>query len=151
MSDQQRKQKQPTKFFPTNRGEMDWYIFDAQGKTLGRLASEIVKVLRGKHKPQYTPNADLGDGVIVINAKGVKVSGLKEAQKEYIHHSGYVGGLRKTAYRDMMEKHPERILEHAIKGMLPKTKLGDAMVKKLRVYSGSEHDMQAQKPVQVAI
>ncbi|MBS0586339.1 MAG: 50S ribosomal protein L13 [Verrucomicrobia bacterium] len=151
MSDQQRKEKQPTKFFSTNRGEMDWYLFDAQGKTLGRLASEIVKVLRGKHKAQYTPNADLGDGVIIINAKEVKVSGRKAAQKEYISHSGYVGGLSRIPYSDMMEKNPEKILEHAVKGMLPKTKLGEEMVKKLRIYSGSEHDMQAQKPVHVAI
>jgi large subunit ribosomal protein L13 len=143
--------KQPTKFFANGRSKMDWYLFDAKGKTLGRLASEIAKVLRGKHTPEYTPNADLGDGVIVINAKEIFVSGAKEGQKIYIHHSGYVGGLKEIPYERVKERHPERIIERAVKGMMPKNKLGRAMIKKLRVFAGSEHDMQAQKPITVAI
>ena len=101
--------KQPTKFFKTNRQEMNWYLFDAKGKTLGRLASEIVKVLKGKHKPQYTPNMDCGDGVIVINAKDVKISGSKEAQKVYYRYSGFPGGLKEIPYRRMQERQPEKL------------------------------------------
>lgn len=140
-----------TKFFKTDRANMDWYVFDAKGKTLGRLASEVAKVLRGKHKPQYTPNADLGDGVIILNSKEIKVTGNKEAQKEYISHSGYVGGLKRVPYRRELERNPNRIIETAVKGMMPKTKLGRAMLKKLRIYAGAEHDLQAQKPIVVAI
>lgn len=143
--------KQPTKYYKTNREEMKWYVFDAKGKTLGRFASEVSKVLRGKHKPTYSPNADLGDGVIVINAKDIVVSGMKEAQKVYRHHTLFIGGLKEVPYRRMREKHPERIIEHAVRGMMPKTRLGRAMFKKLRVYAGSEHDMQAQTPITVAI
>ena len=140
--------KQPTKFFKTNRQEMNWYLFDAKGKTLGRLASEIVKVLRGKHKPQYTPNMDCGDGVIVINAKEVKVTGSKEAQKVYMRYSGFPGGLKEIPYRMMKERHPERIVELAVKGMMPtKTPLGRQMLKKLRVYADDQHNMVAQQPI----
>jgi len=141
--------KQPTKFFKTNRGEMQKYLFDAKGKTLGRLASEIVKVLRGKHKPLYTPNMDCGDGVIVINAKEVKISGAKEAQKVYFRYTGYPGGLKEIPYRTMQERHPERIIELAVKGMMPtKTPLGRQMLRKLRVFADDKHNMVAQQPIE---
>jgi large subunit ribosomal protein L13 len=141
--------KQPTKFFKTNREKMQWYLFDAKGKTLGRLASEIVKVLKGKHKAQYTPNMDNGDGVIVINAKEVKVSGAKEAQKVYMRYSGYAGGLKEIPYRMMQDRHPERIVELAVKGMMPsRTPLGRQMLKKLRVFADDKHNMVAQQPIE---
>ena len=142
--------KQPTKFFKKAQN-VDWYLFDAKGKTLGRLAAEIAKVLRGKHKPTYTPNADVGDGVIVINAKEIVVSGDKEAQKLYRTHSGYIGGLKEIPYRRMQERHPEKIIEHAVKGMMPKTKLGRAMYKKLHVFATDKHNMQAQQPIEASI
>ena len=143
--------KQPTKFYQTNRQDMKWYVFDAKGKTLGRFASEVSKVLRGKHKPTYTPNADVGDGVIVINAKDIVVSGMKEAQKEYISHSLYIGGLKRIPYRTMIERFPERVIEHAVRGMMPKNKLGRHMYRKLRVFKEDKHEMQAQQPVQAMI
>ncbi len=143
--------KKMTKFFKKSEKELKWYLFDANGKTLGRLSSEIAKILRGKHKSTFTPNADCGDGVIIVNAKDVKVTGSKEAQIVYRHHSGYMGGLKEIPYRVMMERHPERILEHAIRGMMPKTKLGRAMFKKLRIFAGEKHKMDAQKPIVVSI
>lgn len=128
-----------------------WYIFDASGKTLGRFASEIANVLRGKHKPDFTPHVDTGDRVIVINASKIKVTGNKEAQKEYIRYTGYIGGQRRTPYRVMQEKNPEFIITHAVKGMLPKTRLGRHQMKKLRVFAGENHNMQAQQPEPVTI
>lgn len=130
---------------------LKWFIFNAEGKTLGRFASEIANVLRGKHKVDFTPHADTGDGVIVINADKVLVSGSKEAQKLYRSYSGYMGGLKETPYRTMLEKKPEYIITHAVKGMLPKTKLGRAQMKRLRVYKTEEHNMEAQKPITVEI
>ena len=127
---------------------MNWYLFDAKGKTLGRLASEIVKVLKGKHKPQYTPNMDCGDGVIVINAKDVKISGSKEAQKVYYRYSGFPGGLKEIPYRRMQERQPEKIVELAVKGMMPtRTPLGRQMLRKLRVFANDQHNMVAQQPI----
>ncbi|MCL2415311.1 MAG: 50S ribosomal protein L13 [Defluviitaleaceae bacterium] len=123
-----------------------WHIVDAQGKNLGRLSSEIAKILRGKHKPTYQPHVDCGDYVIVINAEKIEVTGKKMDQKLYFRHSGYIGGVKITTMRQMMAKKPEEILRHAIKGMLPKNVLGRAMFKKLHVYVGSEHNHQAQKP-----
>ncbi len=143
--------KQRTKAYKSNKSELQWILFDAKGKTLGRLASQIAKVLMGKHKPDYTPNSDLGDGVVVINAKEIMVTGNKEAQKNYIHHTGFMGGLKTIPYRRMQEKHPERIIEIAVKGMMPKTKLGRAMIKKLRVFAGQEHTLEAQQPIAVEI
>ena len=128
-----------------------WYLFDASGKTLGRFSAEIAKILRGKHKTSFTPNVDCGDGVIVINAEKIKVTGAKAAQKVYRHYSGYIGGLKETPYKDMLAKHPERIVFGAVKGMLPKTKLGKQQIKKLRVFAGSEHNLEAQKPLAVNI
>ena len=126
--------------------ERKWYVVDAEGCTLGRLSSEIAKVLRGKNKPQFTPHADAGDYVIVINAEKIKVSGKKLDQKVYYHHSDYVGGLKETTLKELLAKHPERAIEFAVKGMLPKGPLGRLMFTKLHVYAGAEHPHAAQKP-----
>jgi large subunit ribosomal protein L13 len=123
-----------------------WYVVDAEGKPLGRLASEVAKILRGKHKPTYTPHVDTGDNVIVLNAEKVVLTGKKLDQKMYRHYSGYPGGMKEIKYRLFMEKRPERAVELAIKGMLPKNSLGRAMYRKLKVYKGNEHEHQAQKP-----
>ncbi|MGL6201715.1 MAG: 50S ribosomal protein L13 [Lachnospiraceae bacterium] len=123
-----------------------WYVVDAEGQTLGRMASEIAKVLRGKNKPEFTPHVDLGDYVIVVNAEKIKVTGKKLDQKIYYHHSEYVGGMKETTLKEMMAKKPEKVVELAVKGMLPKGPLGRAMIKKLHVYAGPEHQQQAQKP-----
>lgn len=123
-----------------------WYLIDATDKTLGRLASEVAKLLRGKHKPIYTPHVDTGDNVIIINAEKVKVTGNKFLNKLYYRHSGYPGGLKITNFKDMVQKHPERVIELAVKGMLPHNRLGRKMFKKLKVYRGAEHPHQAQKP-----
>ena len=126
--------------------ERKWYVVDATDKTLGRLASEIASVLRGKNKPIFTPHIDTGDYVIVVNAEKVKVTGKKLDQKIYYHHSDYVGGMKETTLKEMLNKHPERVVEYAVKGMLPKGPLGRSMIKKLFVYAGSEHPHAAQKP-----
>ena len=126
--------------------ERKWYVVDATGYTLGRLASEVAKVLRGKNKPVFTPHVDTGDYVIVVNADKIKVTGKKLDQKIYYHHSDYVGGMKETTLREMMAKKPEKVLELAVKGMLPKGPLGRSMIKKLHVYAGPEHNHAAQKP-----
>lgn len=123
-----------------------WYVVDATGKTLGRLATEIARILRGKHKPQYTPHVDSGDYVVVINAAKVEVTGRKLDQKKYYHFSGYPGGLKSTTLRQMMEKSPEQVIVKAVKGMLPHNILGRRILKKLKVYAGPEHLHQAQQP-----
>ena len=136
------------KTFMANPAKIDrkWYVVDAEGKTLGRLASEVAKVLRGKNKPEYTPHVDTGDYVIVVNAEKVKVTGKKLDQKIYYHHSDYVGGMKETTLREMLAKKPEKVVELAVKGMLPKGPLGREMYTKLFVYAGPEHKHQAQKP-----
>lgn len=126
--------------------ERKWYVVDATDKTLGRLASEIASVLRGKNKPIFTPHIDTGDYVIVVNAEKVKVTGKKLDQKIYYHHSDYVGGMKETTLKEMLNKHPERVVEYAVKGMLPKGPLGRQMIKKLHVYAGAEHNHAAQQP-----
>jgi len=126
--------------------ERKWYIIDASGKTLGRMASEIARILRGKHKPIYTPHIDTGDYVVVVNAEKVKVTGKKRQNKIYYHHTGYPGGLKVISYDKLLEKKPERIIETAVKGMLPHNRLGRKMYKKLKVYTGPNHPHQAQKP-----
>ena len=126
--------------------ERKWYVVDATDKTLGRLASEVAKVLRGKNKPIFTPHIDTGDYVIIINAEKVAVTGKKLDQKVYYHHSDYVGGMKETTLKEMMAKKPEKVLELAVKGMLPKGPLGRSMIKKLHVYAGPEHKHEAQKP-----
>lgn len=123
-----------------------WYVVDAAGQTLGRLASEVASILRGKHKPTFTPHVDAGDFVVVINAEQIVLTGNKLDQKHYYRHSGYPGGIKSTSYRTLMEKKPEFVIEKAIKGMLPHNRLGRAMAKKLKVYSGPDHPHQAQKP-----
>ena len=126
--------------------ERKWYVVDAEGQTLGRLASEVAKVLRGKNKPEFTPHVDTGDYVVIVNAEKIKVTGKKMSQKIYYNHSDYVGGMRETTLREMMAKKPERVLELAVKGMLPKGPLGRSMMTKLHVYAGAEHPHAAQKP-----
>ena len=123
-----------------------WYVVDAEGKTLGRLASEVAKVLRGKNKPTFTPHVDTGDYVIVVNAEKIAVTGKKMDQKIYYSHSDYVGGLKSATLKEMLAKHPERVIEHAVKGMLPKGPLGRQMYTKLFVYAGPDHKHAAQKP-----
>ena len=129
-----------------NEVESKWYIIDASQKPLGRVAAEAAKLLRGKHKPTYTPTIDTGDHVIVINCKDAVLTGKKLDQKMYRHHSGYIGGMKETPARVMLEKNPEKAMTLAIKGMLPHNSLGRAQLKKLRVYAGAEHENQAQKP-----
>ena len=126
--------------------ERKWYVVDAEGQTLGRLCSEVANVLRGKNKPIYTPHEDCGDYVIVINAEKIKVTGKKMEQKVYYHHSDYVGGMKETSLKDMLIKHPERVIELGVKGMLPKGPLGRQMYKKLFVYAGADHKHEAQQP-----
>ena len=126
--------------------ERKWYVVDAEGKTLGRLAAEVAKVLRGKNKAIFTPHADCGDYVIVVNAEKIKVTGKKLDQKIYYHHSDYVGGMKEATLREMLQRHPDRVIEHAVKGMLPKGPLGSQMYKKLFVYAGPDHKHAAQKP-----
>lgn len=126
--------------------ERKWYVVDAEGKTLGRLASEVANVLRGKKKPIYTPHIDTGDCVIVVNAEKVVTTGKKLDQKKYYHHSEYVGGMKEATLKEMMQKKPEFVITHAVKGMLPKGPLGRQMLTKLHVYAGPEHNHAAQKP-----
>lgn len=126
--------------------ERNWYVVDAEGKTLGRLASQVAAILRGKHKPTFTPHVDCGDYVIIVNAEKVKVTGKKVTDKIYYRHSGYPGGQKAISFEQMIAKRPERVLELAIKGMLPHNRLGRQMYRKLKVYAGPEHPHAAQKP-----
>jgi len=136
------------KTYVTKPGEIEreWFVVDAEGKTLGRLATEIARILRGKHKPNYSPAVDVGDYVIVLNAEKVRVTGRKLDQKFYYRHSGYPGGLREISLRNQLAKHPTRVIEHAVRGMLPKNPLGRRMLKKLKVYAGADHPHSAQQP-----
>ena len=129
----------------------NWYVIDAEGQTLGRLATKVAHVLRGKHKPTYTPHVDCGDFVIVVNASKINLTGNKLNDKSYYNHSGYTGGLRERSARVMKEQYPEEMIERAVKGMLPKGRLGRQMYKKLFVYAGSEHPHMAQKPVEMKL
>lgn len=124
----------------------DWFVVDANGKTLGRLASEIAHRLRGKHKAEYTPHVDTGDYIVVVNAEKIRVTGAKSTDKMYYHHTGYPGGIRSISFEKLIDKAPERVLQRAIKGMLPRNPLGRAMFSKLKVYAGSEHPHAAQQP-----
>ena len=126
--------------------QRNWYVVDASGRTLGRLASEVAQIVRGKHKPIFSPSVDVGDYVIVVNAEKVRVTGRKLDQKIYHRHSGYPGGLKQVSLRRMLEEHPTRVIEHAVAGMLPKNRLGRKMMKKLKVYAGSTHPHEAQQP-----
>ncbi|AOU96890.1 50S ribosomal protein L13 [Acidihalobacter yilgarnensis] len=124
----------------------DWYLVDAKDKTLGRLATEIARRLRGKHKPEYTPHVDTGDYIVVVNAGQIRVTGSKTTDKIYYHHTGYIGNMKSASFEKMMQKDPTKVLEMAVKGMLPKNPLGRAMHKKLKVYAGAEHRHVAQQP-----
>jgi large subunit ribosomal protein L13 len=126
--------------------EREWYVVDAEGQTLGRLATRVASILRGKHKPQFSPAVDVGDFVIVVNAEKVQVTGRKLEQKKYYRHSGYPGGLSEITLADQLERHPTRVLKAAVKGMLPRNRLGRKMLKKLKVYAGPEHPHEAQGP-----
>jgi large subunit ribosomal protein L13 len=136
------------KTYSAKAGEVnqDWFVVDAADKTLGRLASEIAHRLRGKHKPEYTPHVDTGDYIVVINAEKVKVTGAKATDKMYHHHTGYPGGIKSISFEKLIDKAPERVIQGAVKGMLPRNPLGRAMFKKLKVYAGSEHPHAAQQP-----
>lgn len=124
-----------------------WFLLDATGKTLGRFSSEVAKILRGKHKPNFTSHVDAGDGVVVINASKIKVTGAKAAQKIYRYHTGAMSGMREVPYRIMQARKPDYIIRHAVKGMMPKTRLAEAQMKKLRIFGDDQHDLQAQQPV----
>ena len=126
--------------------ESKWYVVDADGKVLGRLATRVAGMLRGKHKPQYAPHLDIGDHIVVINAAGIVLTGRKAEQKEMTRYSGYPGGLKRVSYKTLLKKKPEMVVERAIKGMLPHTRLGRKMAKKLKVYAGPEHPHEAQQP-----
>ena len=132
-------------------GERKWYLVDAEGKVLGRLATRVATILQGKHKPEYTPHVDTGDGIVVINAGKIKVTGNKMQAKIYKRFSGYPGGLREEKMETVMQKQPARVIQHAVKGMLPKNKLGKLMFKRLKVYKGAEHAHAAQQPERLEI
>ena len=129
----------------------DWYVVDASEKTLGRLATEVARRLRGKHKAEYTPHVDTGDYLVVVNAEKIKVTGNKAKDKMYYHHTGYIGGIKSISFEKLIDKAPERVIEHAVKGMLPKNPLGRQMFRKLKVYSGPNHPHEAQQPKQLDI
>ncbi|MGM9658144.1 MAG: 50S ribosomal protein L13 [Eubacteriales bacterium] len=131
--------------------ERKWYVIDAEGKTLGKVAVAAATILNGKHKPEYTPHIDCGDCVIVINAEKLVLTGKKAEQKVYYHHSGYIGGLKAVKYSTLMAQKPEKVVELAVKGMLPKNKIGDASIARLRVYRGAEHEQAAQQPIAVEV
>ena len=141
------------KTFSAKAGEVnrDWFVVDASDKTLGRLASEIAHRLRGKHKAEYTPHVDTGDYIVVVNAEKVRVTGAKATDKLYQHHTGYPGGLKSQSFEKLMEKTPERAIQNAVKGMLPRNPLGRAMYRKLKVYAGAEHPHAAQQPQELNI
>ncbi|BFM19746.1 50S ribosomal protein L13 [Gilvimarinus japonicus] len=129
----------------------DWFVIDADGKTLGRMAAEIATRLRGKHKPEYTPHVDTGDYIVVINAEKVRVTGKKATDKMYYHHTGYVGGIKSISFEKLIDKAPERVIQRAVKGMLPRGPLGRTMFNKLKVYAGSEHPHTAQQPQELTL
>lgn len=135
-----------THFFTVKDTERKWHLVNAEGQTLGRLASEVAHLLRGKHKPMFTPNADLGDFVVVVNASKIKMTGKRPELKEYFHYTGYPGGATFEKFQDVVKKQPQRVIEHAVKGMLPHNRLGRQIIKKLKVYGGAEHPHAAQVP-----
>ena len=143
--------KKSTHYAKPGEVERKWVLVDADGVTLGRLATKVAMILRGKDKPQFTPHTDTGDFVVVVNADKVVLTGNKAASKRYYRHSGYLGGLKSESYEEAMAKHPERVIEHAVKGMVPKTTLGRQQLRKLKVYAGPEHPHQAQNPVKIEL
>lgn len=145
------KQEKMTKFVKSEDADQKWYLVNAEGLTLGRMASKIARIIRGKNKPIFTPNMDTGDFVVVINAEKVKLTGKREQLKDYKRHSGYPGGQKITTFQEMLNKKPAFVVEKAVKGMLPKTKLGNQLIKKLKVYAGDKHPHTAQKPELISL
>jgi large subunit ribosomal protein L13 len=135
-----------TRFFKTSDTQQKWHLVDAEGKTLGRIATVVARLLRGKHKTMFTPNADLGDFVVVVNAAKIRLTGKRSEVKEYFHYTGYPGGATFEKFQDVLKKSPERVFEHAVKGMLPHNKLGRQIIKKMKVYAGPQHPHAAQRP-----
>ena len=140
------KQEKITRFIRTEDADRKWYLVDAKDQVLGRMATQVARMIRGKNKPTFTPNMDTGDFVVVINADKIKLTGKRENLKTYIRHTGYPGGQRTTSFQEMMEKKPEFVIQNAVKGMLPKNRLGRKLIKKLKVYAGDTHPHIAQKP-----
>ena len=145
------KQEKITRFIRTEDADRKWYLVDAKDQVLGRLATEIAKVIRGKNKAIFTPNMDTGDFVIVVNAEKVRVTGKRVSLKKYVRHSGYPGGQKETSFQEMIEKKPEYVIHSAVKGMLPKNRLGRKLIKKLKVYKGENHPHQAQQPEAIGL
>ncbi len=145
------KKVQMTKFISTEQADRRWYVVDAKDQVLGRLATKVARIIRGKDKPTFTPNADTGDFVVVINAEQVKLTGKREFLKKYIHYSGYPGGLKTKTFEELMAKKPEFVIQSAVQGMLPKNRLGKKLLKKLKVYAGDAHPHKAQKPETISI
>lgn len=145
------KQEKLTRFISTGDADRKWYVVDAKDQVLGRLASKVAMIIRGKNKPTFSPNADTGDFVVIVNAEKVKMTGKRELLKTYAHHSGYPGGLKVKSFEELMAKKPEFVLENAVRGMLPKNRLGRQLIKKLKVYSGESHPHQAQKPETISL
>jgi large subunit ribosomal protein L13 len=145
------KQAKMTRFISTNDADRKWYVVDAKDQVLGRLATSVAMIIRGKNKPTFSPNADTGDFVVIINADKIKMTGKRELLKDYFHYSGYPGGLKIKSFGEVMNSKPEFIIESAVKGMLPKTRLGKQLFKKLKVYAGEIHPHQAQKPELISI
>jgi large subunit ribosomal protein L13 len=143
------KQEKLTKFIKPEDADQKWYLVDAKDQVLGRLAVKIARVIRGKNKPVFTPNMDAGDFVVVVNADKIRVTGKRESLKEYFHYSGYPGGAKYKSFTEMLAKKPEWVIENAVKGMLPKTRLGKKLIKKLKVYAGEAHPHAAQQPVEL--
>lgn len=146
-----KKTNRITKFSTRGENKGKWHLVDADGKILGRLASEVAKRIRGKYNPQYTPNSDTGDWVVVINAEKVKLTGKRADQKEYLTHSRYPGGQKRRTFKEMIDKHPDRVIKLAVKRMLPKTRLGSRLILKLKVYKGDAHPHSAQNPVSLEL
>ena len=140
------KSHKATKFTKSSEVNSKWFVVDAEGKILGRMASEIAKIIRGKNSPKFTPNTDTGDFVVVINAGKVKLTGKRENLKEYLHHSMYPGGLKSRSFSELISKHPDKVIRYAVRGMLPKTRLGNKIINKLKVYAGANHPHAAQNP-----
>lgn len=136
----------PTRFFKATDSVQKWHLIDAQGQTLGRIAGQVARLLRGKHKPIFTPNADMGDFVVVVNADKIKLTGKRSELKEYFHYTGYPGGATFERFQDVLRKDPKRVFEHAVRGMLPHNRLGRQIIKKMKVYAGAEHPHAAQRP-----
>lgn len=145
------KSLKTTRFTKNEEAKSKWYVVNADGKILGRMASEIAKIIRGKNNPKFTPNSDTGDFVIVINAEKVRLTGKRENLKDYLHHSLYPGGQKSRSFKEMIAKHPDKVIQYAVRGMLPKTKLGNKLIHKLKVYAGDVHPHASQTPLSITL